>query len=84
MKKARSRIPALAATLRRFAARSTGSMTDAGESCFLPLLMGVGGLAIDLQRFYGVHGQQQALCRWRRIGGSQRTGWSVGCYRSGG
>src|SRR6185369_4681538 len=49
----------LAATLRRFAACSIGSMTIPAI-VFFAALMGVGGLAIDLQRFYGVHGQQQA------------------------
>jgi hypothetical protein len=49
----------MAAALRRFAMRCGGSMTIPAI-VFFAALMGVGGLAIDLQRYYGVHGQMQA------------------------
>jgi hypothetical protein len=45
--------------LRRFLAHCGGSLTIPAIFLFA-VLMGVGGLAIDLQRLYGAHGQIQA------------------------
>jgi len=47
------------AAIRRFLVHCGGSLTIPAIFLFA-VLMGVGGLAIDLQRFYGVHGQMQA------------------------
>src|SRR6266700_2671151 len=52
-------IRAATATLRRFRTHCGGSLTIPAIFLFA-VLMGVGGLAIDLQRLYGVHGQMQA------------------------
>src|SRR6266700_2038948 len=52
-------IRAATATLRRFRTHCGGSLTIPAIFLFA-ILMGVGGLAIDLQRLYGVHGQMQA------------------------
>jgi Putative Flp pilus-assembly TadE/G-like len=45
---------------RHVISESSGSMTIPGL-IFFTILMGVGGLTIDMQRLYGVHGQMQAL-----------------------
>src|SRR5258708_38394011 len=52
-------IRAATAALRRFRTHCGGSLTIPAIFLFA-VLMGVGGLAIDLQRLYGVHGQMQA------------------------
>jgi hypothetical protein len=52
-------IGAGSAPLRRFLAHCGGSLTIPAIFLFA-VLMGVGGLAIDLQRLYGAHGQIQA------------------------
>lgn len=44
---------------RRFVSHAGGSMTIPAVIFFV-MLMGVGGLAIDLQRLYGVHGDMQS------------------------
>jgi hypothetical protein len=45
--------------LRRFLSQCSGSMTIPAL-VFFTILMGVGGLAIDLQRLYGAHSQMQS------------------------
>ena len=52
-------IRGIAAHSRRFLKHAGGSMTIPAI-VFFTMLMAVGGLAVDLQRLYGVHGQMQA------------------------
>ncbi len=57
------------AALRRFLIHGGGSLTIPAIFLFA-VLMGVGGLAIDLQRLYGVHGQMQAYVDDAAIAGA--------------
>src|SRR5690242_15231470 len=45
---------------RRFYNRAGGTMTIPAI-VFMVLLMAVGGLTVDMQRYYGAHGQMQAF-----------------------
>jgi hypothetical protein len=53
-------ISAATQTKRRLLSSTSGSMTIPGL-VFFTMLMAVGGLTIDIQRVYGVHGQMQAF-----------------------
>jgi hypothetical protein len=55
--------------LRRFLSQCGGSMTIPAL-VFFTILMGVGGLAIDLQRLYGVHGQMQSYVDGAALAGA--------------
>src|SRR5258706_5805697 len=62
-------IRAATAALRRFLVCCGGSLTIPAIFLFATL-MAVGGLAIDLQRVYGVHGQMQAYVDGAALGGA--------------
>src|SRR5258708_4667050 len=62
-------IRAATAALRRFRTHCGGSLTIPAILLFA-VLMGVGGLAIDLQRLYGVHGQMQAYVDGAALAGA--------------
>src|SRR5882724_4789204 len=57
------------AAARRFLVRCGGSLTIPAILLFATL-MAVGGLAIDLQRLYGVHGQMQAYVDGAALAGA--------------